>query len=91
MNVNELAQKLRDAQTNKVLIKPLRNDIGVDDIQLAYTIQELNIEERIKQGAEIVGKKIGLTSTVVQKQLGCRSTRFRRITQYNGSPKWSID
>jgi 2-keto-4-pentenoate hydratase len=76
MNVNEFALRLRKAQEERKLIDPIRYEIGVEDIELAYQIQEINIQHRVKNGAELVGKKIGLTSTAVQKQLGVDQPDF---------------
>ena len=71
-----IAKKLRDAQNTKTPIDPIRSDIGGTDIDLAYQIQTINTEHRVEGGARIVGKKIGLTSKVVQKQLGVDQPDF---------------
>lgn len=68
--IEELAKTLREANQNKIPCAPLRNIIGVEDIESAYAIQEINNQIMIDQGARIVGRKIGLTSKAVQKQLG---------------------
>ena len=65
-----LAKILREAQNSKKTCRPIREIIGVEDIATAYAIQDINNQIRIKQGARIVGRKIGLTSKAVQKQLG---------------------
>ena len=39
-------------------------------IDLAYAAQEINTERRLKEGRRLVGRKIGLTSLAVQRQLG---------------------
>ncbi len=72
----ELAIALRDAQKNKQTIKPIRTKIDNKNIGLAYEIQEINIRHRIAAGRRIVGKKIGLTSFAVQKQLGVDQPDF---------------
>lgn len=76
MNATDYAQRLRDAYTNRTAIPPLRDEIGVDNIALAYEIQEVNTAFRIENGARAVGKKIGLTSFAVQKQLGVDQPDF---------------
>jgi len=68
--IEDYARRLREAHLNKQTIAPLRNDIGLENIQLAYDIQNVNTEYRLSQGARLTGKKIGLTSLAVQKQLG---------------------
>lgn len=70
MSPNILAKQLRDAAVTKQVIPPLRTIIGTEDIRLAYEIQSINSNFRIKNGARVVGSKIGLTSPAVQKQLG---------------------
>jgi 2-keto-4-pentenoate hydratase len=47
-----------------------------DLIATAYGIQDANVKRRINQGGRIVGRKIGLTSLAVQKQLGVDSPDF---------------
>ncbi|MER7282606.1 fumarylacetoacetate hydrolase family protein [Dactylosporangium sp. NPDC000244] len=49
---------------------PVRDLIGSDDIVAAYAVQRRLAAERVAAGATIVGRKIGLTSEAVQKQLG---------------------
>ena len=64
------AAALRDAASSGHFIAPLREThahITADD---AYAIQQINVEQRVSAGRRIVGRKIGLTSLAVQKQLG---------------------
>ncbi len=68
--VEQLALQLRNAYASRRPIAPLRETIGVEDIDTAYAIQEVNNKLLIEQGARIVGRKIGLTSKAVQQQLG---------------------
>lgn len=53
---------------------PVRQQFdGLDEAaqaQLAYAVQQLNIRRQLDTGRRVVGRKIGLTSTAVQKQLG---------------------
>ena len=72
----DYAKLLREAQLNKITIPPLRNHIGIEDINFAYSIQNANTEYKLNQGARIIGKKIGLTSIAVQKQLGVDQPDF---------------
>ncbi|WP_111412749.1 2-keto-4-pentenoate hydratase [Billgrantia lactosivorans] len=64
------AQQLRDAATSGDFIAPLRERFEGLDIEAAYAIQQHNTEARLAAGHRIVGRKIGLTSRVVQAQLG---------------------
>ena len=68
--VNTVANILREAAKTGKFCPPIREIIGLKDIPLAYAIQTANIEKRIAGGARIIGRKIGLTSVAVQKQLG---------------------
>ncbi len=74
--VKKLAAILREAYANRSPCAPLREVIGVDDLETAYAVQELNISHRKAKGARVVGRKIGLTSKVVQKQLGVDQPDF---------------
>lgn len=76
VKAEEYAQILRTAQDTKVTIPPLRNEIGVTDIDFAYAIQNVNTQFKVDSGLRIVGKKIGLTSLAVQKQLGVDQPDF---------------
>jgi 2-keto-4-pentenoate hydratase len=71
MTENEhLAYLLREAEESKEAMDPLREIIGVEDIQKAYDIQAVNTQWKIDKGYVVTGKKIGLTSFAVQEQLG---------------------
>lgn len=64
-----LATSLFDAYT-KGAITPLRDQVDATDISLAYQIQQENHRRWSEQGRVTIGRKIGLTSTAVQAQLG---------------------
>ncbi len=68
--IQQLAKQLREAYSTRTACAPLRDVIGVEDLKTAYAIQELNNNLLIEKGARVVGRKIGLTSKAVQKQLG---------------------
>ena len=68
--IKQLADKLYEAEMTRQAIKPLTEmveDLNVDD---AYNIQLCNIDRCLNLGYKISGKKIGLTSLGIQKQLG---------------------
>lgn len=66
----ELAARLRRAGETGVAIEPLRDQLEAGDIASAYAIQQLNTAHWLTQGRRLIGRKIGLTSKAVQKQLG---------------------
>ena len=73
--IQELADQLFAAEQDKKAIAPIAEQIKAiagneDPLKIAYEIQQFNLKRRIKNGARIVGKKIGLTSLAVQQQLG---------------------
>lgn len=76
MDSQAIAKALREAYINRTPIAPIREIIGVEDLTLAYEIQDINTAFRELNGAKIVGKKIGLTSTTVQKQFGITQPDF---------------
>lgn len=69
-HIKELAEKLRQASISGKEISAPSKDYPELSIQEAYAIQLSNIEERLKAGGRIVGKKIGLTSKAMQESLG---------------------
>jgi 2-keto-4-pentenoate hydratase len=62
--------RLEQATHTRVPCAPVRDLIGADDVNLAYAVQRQLTERRLAEGARVVGRKIGLTSPAVQKQLG---------------------
>ena len=76
MEAKDFAKQLREAYSNRTAISPLREQIGIENLDLAYQIQHINTDFKLDQGARIVGKKIGLTSKAVQKQLGVDQPDF---------------
>ncbi|WP_034296288.1 2-keto-4-pentenoate hydratase [Herbaspirillum sp. RV1423] len=74
--VQTLASRLRNAEETRQTVSPLRGEIPLDDLSLAYAVQQANVDARLAQGERIVGRKIGLTSLAVQKQLGVDQPDF---------------
>src|SRR6202035_89634 len=72
----QAADRLDDAFSNRIPVDPIRGLIGDSDIDAAYAVQRELIERRLAAGAVIVGRKIGLTSPAVQKQLGVDQPDF---------------
>ena len=65
-----LAERLRKAEETGVAIDPIRDQLPVGDLASAYAIQKVNTQHWLRKGRRLIGRKIGLTSKSVQKQLG---------------------
>ena len=79
--IRAIADLLRTAEEQRVPCAPLRERILAaagegDPVACAYAVQQHNARRRIDAGARVVGRKIGLTSDAVQKQLGVDSPDF---------------
>lgn len=76
--VESVAQALRSAELSQTPISPIRPQLGGEhaDLDMAYAVQEINTQQALHQGRHLVGRKIGLTSVAVQKQLGVDSPDF---------------
>jgi 2-keto-4-pentenoate hydratase len=67
--IDAWAERLRRAEALREPIAPLRDEMPADG-DTAYAVQQANVRHWQAQGRRVVGRKIGLTSLAVQKQLG---------------------
>ncbi|WP_374618233.1 2-keto-4-pentenoate hydratase [Pandoraea sp.] len=74
--IQALAARLREAEATRQSVAPIRGEIALDDMASAYAVQQTNVDARLANGERIVGRKIGLTSLAVQKQLGVDQPDF---------------
>ncbi len=74
--INALAKRLRDAQDTGTPCRPVRADLPKRDLDAAYAVQDANTRHWLEHGRRLVGRKIGLTSAVVQTQLGVDQPDF---------------
>ncbi len=74
--VQQAAARLRAAAASRTPCAPVRDLIGPDDVQAAYAVQRIHLQDRLDAGATITGHKIGLTSPAVQAQLGVDQPDF---------------
>jgi len=68
--VAKAAALIQQAYDSGKPVAPIRTLLAEGDIDAAYAVQDTNTRLRIKRGARLTGRKIGLTSKLVQKQLG---------------------
>ena len=68
--VEQAFTRLVNAEVAHAPCPPVRDLIGATDVKAAYAVQQMLIRRRLSQGAKVVGRKIGLTSPAVQRQLG---------------------
>lgn len=76
----EVAQRLREAERSRRPIEPLTaTDPGLT-VRDAYRVQQLNVAARKEAGALVKGRKVGLTSLAMQRQLGVDEPDFGALT-----------
>jgi len=68
--IRQLALRLRQAEASGVATAPVRGELPAGDLASAYAIQRVNTQHWLRSGRRLIGRKIGLTSKSVQKQLG---------------------
>lgn len=70
------ADALWDAEQSRTSCPPVRDQLSAADVSAAYAVQRINVERKLAQGRRLVGRKIGLTSPAVQRQLGVDQPDF---------------
>lgn len=73
--IGKLAERLRDSYAAEP-IPPIRDELPAGDVEVAYRVQEVNTEHWLAGGRRLVGRKVGLTSAAVQRQLGVDQPDF---------------
>ncbi|WP_138419590.1 2-keto-4-pentenoate hydratase [Aquibacillus sediminis] len=82
MNIQAEANRLREAEKNKQSIEPLTDTFPTITVDDAYSIQLQQIEEKIANGATVVGKKIGLTSKVMQDMFQVKEPDYGHLLDH---------
>ncbi|MGZ3653119.1 MAG: 2-keto-4-pentenoate hydratase [Bdellovibrionota bacterium] len=79
--ISQASELLWKARTGLHQCDPLTARPEPFTIADAYKVSETNLKRRVEQGkARLIGKKIGLTSRAVQKQLGVSEPDFGYLT-----------
>lgn len=68
--VSKAADTLLEASRTGMPCAPIGDFLPAGALDLAYAAQEINTKRGIEAGRRLVGRKIGLTSVAVQRQLG---------------------
>lgn len=76
--IEQVALALRKAELSQQPITPVCVELGGEsaNADIAYAVQEINTIRALNEGRRLVGRKIGLTSKVVQAQLGVDQPDF---------------
>jgi 2-keto-4-pentenoate hydratase len=75
-DIQTAADRLDRAARTHVPAPPVRDVLGSTDVGAAYAVQRELIGRRTAGGTRVVGRKIGLTSLAVQRQLGVDQPDF---------------
>ena len=74
--IEAAALALREARASRRTIPPVSTTFGITGLAESYAVAGINTRERVRAGGRIIGRKIGLTSAAVQKQLGVDQPDF---------------
>ncbi|MFJ1749975.1 2-keto-4-pentenoate hydratase [Streptomyces sp. NPDC088116] len=72
----EALNRLSEARSARRPCAPVRDLLPAGDLDAAYVVQSAWAARQVTAGARIVGRKVGLTNPVVQKQLGVDQPDF---------------
>ncbi|HGM5580436.1 TPA: 2-keto-4-pentenoate hydratase [Pseudomonas putida] len=73
-SLQQVAELLEQAARSGQPVDPVRDRL--DSIAQAYDVQQINTQRQLAAGRRITGRKIGLTSHAVQRQLGVDQPDF---------------
>jgi 2-oxopent-4-enoate/cis-2-oxohex-4-enoate hydratase len=77
--IRKLGLELHEAMLQRRPIEPLTSRFPNLTIEEAYQIQLEMVQQRLDAGATVIGKKIGVTSLVVQEMLGVDQPDFGHL------------
>lgn len=79
-NKEAAAAQLLKAVSDRTSTTPLTNEWPDLDVETGYDIQQVVLAERYKQGATLVGAKLGLTSKAKQEQMNVNEPGYGFLT-----------
>lgn len=94
MVIQKAAEALLQAETDKKPIAPFTSSKDSISVQEAYQIQLYQINKKVENGAKIKGKKIGLTSKVMQDLFNVQTPDYGHLLDnmiYEDGSTVSID
>lgn len=68
--IQQAADAIDAARRNRTTVARVSETFGIQGLEQAYAVANLNTQKALAEGRKISGKKIGLTSVAVQQQLG---------------------
>ncbi len=88
--LNQLHKHFVALNYHKLRLHRFAPELGGEsaDVDIAYAVQEVNTERALSEGRRLVGRKIGLTSKVVQAQLGVDQPDFGMLFAGHGQWRW---
>ncbi|MBC7202925.1 MAG: fumarylacetoacetate hydrolase family protein [Pusillimonas sp.] len=69
-HIKAAAHAIKNARETKVPTPRVSEEFGIQDVDSAYAVANCNVEVALREGRNISGRKIGLTSPAVQRQMG---------------------
>jgi 2-keto-4-pentenoate hydratase len=91
MDILKLADLLYEAEADRVQIQPLTEQFPAFTVEDAYAVQMENVSRVTAMGHVISGKKIGLTSPGIQKQLGVDSPDYGHLFTAMDCPDGKVE
>jgi 2-keto-4-pentenoate hydratase len=80
--VESIANELIDAENNQISVAPLTQRYSNLQVSDAYQVQIHVVNKRITEGHQVIGKKVGLTSTAMQQMLGVDEPDYGHLLEY---------
>ena len=79
-SISDISQELYTALVYKKTLIPITTEFPNFSIDDAYEVSKQFLAKRINNGEKVIGKKIGVTSKVVQEMLGVHQPDFGFLT-----------